>query len=445
MVWGNDLFAAIYSDLDSAYNNGENFIKEKANAVADAAVKSVQWIWEALQGDFNNDLTVGQITGNAVLGIVPIVGQILALRDLIANCRKIYNDLHNVTAWIVLCLTLVAFFPALGAPVKGVFRILFYFVRKAGGNTAKALEPAIKPIIGFLCDPKVQRILHISELDVALKSIAGKIREAKNLVSVNALKTQFSEALTTLESIIGKIRLLAPTRVANWLDESLTIVRTVRQEGDLMIAQALAPLQKILDDFAIYLEKEAAEHAPGYAAQTVTKNVHALPEGIAEVDPRILSNAKKGLYGEIISDHYMVGKGHQNLLPENRIKRSLEDMPTGRGLDGVYKNASPPPPYIITETKYRTATGQYIGSDGTASTDLLSTTKGSQGYPAATQMSDDWIEPRLVDAVGKAEAEKIAKAKDSYDRWLILVGPDGKVEQITRLDGAANAIDTIKP
>ncbi|WP_211468411.1 hypothetical protein [Collimonas silvisoli] len=64
-------------------------------------------------------------------------------------------------------------------------------------------------------------------------------------------------------------------------------------------------------------------------------------------------------------------------------------------------------------------------------------------YPAATQMSDEWVRPRLSDSVSPKVAEDIKD--EGYDRWLILVGPDGKVEQITRLDGAANAISTIKP
>lgn len=113
---------------------------------------------------------------------------------------------------------------------------------------------------------------------------------------------------------------------------------------------------------------------------------------------------------------------------------------------GIYQNANPPPPYLITETKYRTGSGsntRYIDGDGTETTELLGTTKGSKGKPAARQMSDRWIEPRLFDELGDVGAKRINDAK--FDRWLMLVDESGKVVSITKLDAKANAIGKIQP
>ena len=123
---------------------------------------------------------------------------------------------------------------------------------------------------------------------------------------------------------------------------------------------------------------------------------------------------------------------------------SLEDKPRGRGIDGIYENANPPPAYIVTETKYRTGAGantRYIDGDGTETTELLCTTKGSKGYRPAKQMSDEWIKPRLREEVGGEMEEAILDGK--YDRWLMIVDESGKVISITRLDSGANAIGKV--
>src|ERR1700712_4851773 len=78
-----------------------------------------QWLWETLQGDFNEEPTTGQIVTGAVISMIPIVDQIGDIRDLIANCRKINEDTEDTWAWVALALTLIGLFPVLGSLVKG--------------------------------------------------------------------------------------------------------------------------------------------------------------------------------------------------------------------------------------------------------------------------------------------------------------------------------------
>jgi glycosyltransferase A (GT-A) superfamily protein (DUF2064 family) len=56
-------------------------------------------------------------------------------------------------------------------------------------------------------------------------------------------------------------------------------------------------------------------------------------------------------------------------------------------------------------------------------------------------MSDDWVEDRLVDAVGRKTAADISKA--GYDKWLMVVDESGTVVDIAKLDSNANAIGKI--
>ncbi|MNE36798.1 hypothetical protein D3C80_1306260 [compost metagenome] len=179
-----------------------------------------------------------------------------------------------------------------------------------------------------------------------------------------------------------------------------------------------------------YLERPEGALGPpvptSAAAATHGANVHVLDHSTA-------TRAQKGIYGEVVSDQYMLGKGHENLLSAARGPRSLQMKPTGRGLDGVYRNAHPPPPFIITETKYRTG--------GAFSPGSLSVTKGSKGFPSARQMSDAWIRPRLSESLGKEQAMNIRSA--GYERWLITVDEKGAVTQIVKLDGHARAIGDV--
>ncbi|MGX2951529.1 hypothetical protein ACWIUA_11650 [Ursidibacter sp. B-7004-1] len=130
------------------------------------------------------------------------------------------------------------------------------------------------------------------------------------------------------------------------------------------------------------------------------------------------------------------------MSPE-RQKRLLESEPTGRGIDGVYANPKPPPPYIITETKFRTNAGEYIDSDGSLSKankvdDLLGSTKDGK------QMSDNWVANRLDSAVAnKRLADDIL---DDHDKWLMIVDDNGQVVEVYQIASSgkdAKVIGTI--
>ncbi|MFM5190781.1 hypothetical protein [Aeromonas media] len=92
---------------------------------------------------------------------------------------------------------------------------------------------------------------------------------------------------------------------------------------------------------------------------------------------------------------------------------------------------------VVTETKFRTAGGEYIDGDGTKSPQLLSMTKGS-----GKQMSNLWIERRLPDEI--ADKKLLADIrKQKYESWLMIVDESGEVIQITKLNKNADAIGTI--
>ena len=58
----------------------------------------------------------------------------------------------------------------------------------------------------------------------------------------------------------------------------------------------------------------------------------------------------EGCLGEYQADKLFAAQGHQKLNHDGQLV-GLLDPPQGKGLDRVWRNATPPPEYLITETK----------------------------------------------------------------------------------------------
>ena len=131
----------------------------------------------------------------------------------------------------------------------------------------------------------------------------------------------------------------------------------------------------------------------------------------------------KGNYGEMKVDQDLNNKGYEN-ISNDRV--SDLNTPTGPGIDGVYVNKTTGETYIV-EVKY----GQ---------SQLGDTLDGKQ-------MSSEWIDNRLDQAVGKEMADKIRTDSitnpDSVKSVLAKVDVDGNVSYF-ELDAKGNIIGGIE-
>lgn len=107
-----------------------------------------------------------------------------------------------------------------------------------------------------------------------------------------------------------------------------------------------------------------------------------------------LTNEELGNLGEMMMDQYYISKGYKP-LNKHRVT-SLDDKKGGfkTGIDGVYEKTNPDgtKTYVIADAKYNTS-------------QLSETNDGKQ-------MSDNWIDKRLDDAVGKEKADEIRDAAE---------------------------------
>jgi len=101
------------------------------------SLETGQWIWGTLQGAFNEKQTIGQIIVDAVIGMIPLVGDVTAVRDLIAvsiGLAKEPKKRESVTEWMFLVILLFALIPVFGGVIKGVGRLALQVTKEAAEN-----------------------------------------------------------------------------------------------------------------------------------------------------------------------------------------------------------------------------------------------------------------------------------------------------------------------
>ena len=238
------------------------------------------WLWESIQGDFNDNRSTGQIAFDTGVSMIPVIDQICDVRDLIANCKKINQDRNDSWAWVALCLTLIGLFPSIGSLVKGVLKIFFLFVRRMGlDQLIKAVDAGMTWVITLLRKREVQRYLNAKQVDEVFKWLANGVREIQAKVNTQALLNAFDKGVRLLESLSKKAQWVP--KLGERIKFTLEQVKSVRQVADQRIADFVAPVQKILDriiwrlDFEQTLQRQAVLNA---------NNVHfrgALPEASA--------------------------------------------------------------------------------------------------------------------------------------------------------------------
>jgi len=133
---GYDRLQVIFKDDP---NDVEDIIKQQAPKISDATqgnwfqrvatnVKDgVIWSWGVVQGDFNDNPTVAQITTNAILTAIPVVDQVGDCRDIAALIKLMIWDkkYKEPFAWFSLLLVTIGLVPSLGSLLKGLIKLIY--------------------------------------------------------------------------------------------------------------------------------------------------------------------------------------------------------------------------------------------------------------------------------------------------------------------------------
>ena len=169
----------------------------------------------------------------------------------------------------------------------------------------------------------------------------------------------------------------------------------------------------------------------------VTQHFEQLNSRIKDFDPEVASTLQKSNAGEILADDNMrivrenVGANGNTYTLESigRPAPSGIDDPIVKGIDGIYKNQTPPPSYVINETKW--------GSS-----------QINQHTKSGPQMSQNWVRDRLgnLDPMEQISIERALETGD-VDFVISKVDETGNIltyRAIETIDSTGNVIG-VKP
>jgi len=193
------------------------------------------WIWGTIEGGFNEQQSISQIIVDAIIGMIPLVGDVTAVRDLVAVILRLVEHpekRQDKLEWLTLVLLLFALIPVFGGVIKGVGRLVI----KAGEEVGKHAE-IVRDII--------QLLNRLGEGD------AVKFFRALDFEKYTAeLAGQWSKLTQRLDDVIGGVlrraRFVIPDGMVKRLEQLQTGIRDLKQIGERMIPDSLKELNQRL-------------------------------------------------------------------------------------------------------------------------------------------------------------------------------------------------------
>jgi len=207
-----------------------------------AAQEALDWLAGVLQGDFNEDPSTSQIIVGGIISAIPIVGEVVDIRDIIANICKLCKKPDDPWAWLFLVVSILALIPVVGGVLKGVMGLLVRAMRKGGAYADDALQGMLALLRGagkgdpvkFLknlpWDSYGQQVLkHFKEI---MRAIQHGLRNVyQNWLFKKVASNGLLAKLKLVDAEVGKL-------IAKGEIEIPKAMRTLRQEVDKLLERA---------------------------------------------------------------------------------------------------------------------------------------------------------------------------------------------------------------
>lgn len=168
---------------------------------ADAVIGGAEWVGEVAMGDFNEDMSTGQIITNAVVTAVPVVDQVADARDLIANGKALIWDKRydEIGVWVGIFACLIGLVPSLGSLAKGVIKIVWKNVGEIGRILIyinKALFKTNVQINGYRFVKKLA-----DELTDQIDFVCKQFDEFLDYCATQAIRFGYTEVQKTIDFV----------------------------------------------------------------------------------------------------------------------------------------------------------------------------------------------------------------------------------------------------
>lgn len=229
-----------------------------------------EWIWGALQGDFNTERSTGQIGFDMVVSLIPIVDTLCDVRDLCANIRQYRKDPSNKITLFFMATTVIGFIPELGTVVKSSLRLVWVYlkplIKHADDitNTSKliaaanrACDAALPKIAEYLQHNRVAKWATNGKLPDVYKFVAKTVREAADKISAAKLKKLLNEKVSDIKTLLQKIRPIVPSTIRESIDDFLKFIDKNRGAISNALQEFTQPVRTVLKVLAKRLDDQA--------------------------------------------------------------------------------------------------------------------------------------------------------------------------------------------
>ncbi|RBL06667.1 hypothetical protein BRN33_23385 [Xanthomonas oryzae pv. oryzae] len=209
------------------------------------------WTWGTVQGAFNEKASLSQILVDAVIGMIPLVGDVTAARDIIAVVVRLIDDpeaRERVWEWVLLVVLVLALVPVIGGVIKGVGRILCTVFKAAaelrGAARAAHLLQGAKDIVAFL------NRIGTRNAEAWLLRLKFADYQAQILERFAALTNTLASLLRKAKARMGA---LMPEMLAQRIDGLIGGLGTLRTTAEQMIPKAIKELDQNLRELQAYV------------------------------------------------------------------------------------------------------------------------------------------------------------------------------------------------
>lgn len=233
-----------------------------------------EWIWGALQGDFNAERSAKQIGFDMVVSLIPLVDTVCDLRDLCANIRQYRKEPANKITLFFIATTVIGFFPEVGTVVKSALRLVWIYMKplikhpdeitdagKLLAATHRACDAALPKITDYLQHNRVVKWATDSKLPDMYRFVSKTLREATDKLSPAMLSHLLNEKIDGLKALLQKIRPIVPATVREHVEDLIKFIDAKRhaltnavQEFTQPVRTVLKVVTKRLDDHAWHVE-----------------------------------------------------------------------------------------------------------------------------------------------------------------------------------------------
>ncbi|QBH03052.1 hypothetical protein [Xanthomonas oryzae] len=188
---------------------------------------------------------------DAVIGMIPLVGDVTAARDIIAVVVRLIDDpeaRERVWEWVLLVVLVLALVPVIGGVIKGVGRILCKVFKAAaelhGAARAAHLLQGAKDIIAFL------NRIGTRNAEAWLLRLKFADYQAQILERFAALTNTLASVLRKANARLGA---LMPEMLAQRIDGLIGGLGTLRTTAEQMIPKAIKELDQNLRELQAYV------------------------------------------------------------------------------------------------------------------------------------------------------------------------------------------------